>query len=105
MHLLQLIVIRRIGDRCEMKDCVERFIAKLFPPVERRQILRNEIATVTGQVLEITGAEIVDNRQTRVLESFLQRQGEIRADEAGASGDNEVKGRVQFLEKIKVRER
>jgi hypothetical protein len=88
-----------------MKDRVERFIAKMLPPVERRQILRNEIATVTGQILKITRAEIVDDRQTRVLESFLQRQGEIRSDEASASGDNEVKGRVQFLEKIKVRER
>ena len=96
MHLLQLIVIRRIGDRREMKNRVERFIAKLFPPVERRQILRNEIATVTGEILKITRAEIVDDRQTRVLESFLQRQGEIRADETGAARDDEVLRRVQF---------
>ena len=96
MHLLQLIVIRRIGDRREMKDRVKRFIAELFPPVERCQILRNEIATVTGQILKITRAEIVDNCQTCVLESFLQRQGEIRADETGAARDDEVLRRVQF---------
>lgn len=71
MHLLQLVVIRRIGDRREMKDCVERFIAKLFPPVETRQILRNEIATVTGQILEITRAKIVDDREGGVWEFFL----------------------------------
>ena len=93
MHLLQLIVIRRIGDRREMKDRVERFIAKLFLPVERRQILRNEIATVTGQILKITRAEIVNHRNTRVRESFLQSQREIRADETGAAGDNKVKAR------------
>ena len=76
-----------------MEDRVERFIAKLFPPVEPRQILRNEIATVTGQILKITRAEIVNHRNTRVRESVLQSQYEIRADETGAAGDNEVKAR------------
>ena len=96
MHLLQLIVIRRIGDRREMKDRVERFIAELFPPVECRQVLRNEVSTVTGEILEITGAKIVNHRNPRVRESFLQSQCEIRAHETGAAGDDEVLRRVQF---------
>ena len=96
MHLLQLIVIGRIGDRREMKDRVKRFIAELFPPVERRQILRNEIATVTGEILKITRAEIVNYGNTRVRKSLLQRQCKIGADETGAARDDEVLRGVQF---------
>ena len=76
-----------------MKDRVERFDRQTVSPVERRQILRNEVATVTGQILKITGTEIVDHRYTRVRESVLQSQCEIRADETGAAGDNEIKAR------------
>ena len=94
MHLLQLIVIRRIGDRREMKDRVERSVAELLMPVECRQILRNEVSAVAGQILEITRAKIVNHRNPRVLESFLQSQREIRPDETGAAGDNKVRRRV-----------
>ena len=88
MNLLELIVIGRIGDRRQMKDCVERFIAELLAPVERRQILRNEVSAVAGQILEITGAKIVNYRNMSVRKSFLQRQGEIGADEAGPASNN-----------------
>src|SRR5206468_12142501 len=97
VHVLELVGSRRIGDRCEMKDRVERFIAELLAPVEPRQILCNEIATATGEILKITRAEIVNYRNTRVRESLLQRQGEIRADETGAASDDEIGRRVQFL--------
>jgi len=86
-------VVGRIRDRREMKDRVERSVAELLVPVECRQILRNEVSTVAGQILEITGAKIVNYRNTRVRESFLQSQCEIRADETGAAGDNEVRAR------------
>ena len=94
MHLLELVVIRCLCDGCEMKNGVELFIPELQMPVDRRQVLRDEIATITGEILKITRAEIVNYRQTRVWESFLQRQCEIRADEAGATGDNKVQARV-----------
>ena len=96
MNLLELIVIGRVRDRREMKDRVESGrcrIAELLVSVEGRQILRNEVSTVAGQILEITGAKIVNHRNARVRESFLQSQCEIRADETGAAGDNEVGGR------------
>ena len=54
MHLDKLIVQGRIGDRSEMKDRVELFVTELFPPIERRQILRDEVAAIAGKVLEIT---------------------------------------------------
>ena len=49
-----------------MKDRVERFIAKLFLPVERCQILRYEVSAVAGQILKVTRAKIVNHRNTRV---------------------------------------
>jgi hypothetical protein len=96
VNLLELVVVGRIRDRREMKDRVECSVAELLVPVERRQILRNEVATVTGEILKITRAKIVNYRNTRVRESFLQRQREIGADEACAASDDEVLGRVQF---------
>ena len=94
MHLLELVVIGRIGDRREVKDRVERFNAELLMPVECRQILRNEVPAVAGLILKITRAKIVNHRNPRVLESFLQSQREIRPDETGAAGDNKVRRRA-----------
>ena len=71
-----------------MKNGVELFITELLAPLERCQILRNEIATVTGEILKITRAKIVNYRDTCVRESFLQRQCEIRADETRAASNN-----------------
>jgi hypothetical protein len=68
-----------------MKNRVEFFVTKLFPPIERGQILRDEIARVTGEIFEITGAKIVDHGQLRAGHSLLQREHEIRADETGAT--------------------
>ena len=47
-----------------------------------------EVATITGEIFEVARAKIVDHRQPRLRKFFLQRKGEIRANEAGASGDN-----------------
>ena len=73
-----------------MKNRVEFFVAELLAPIERGQILRDEIAVVAGEILEIAGAKIVDHGQARVGKFFLQREGEIGADEAGAAGDEEM---------------
>jgi hypothetical protein len=54
VHLNELTVQSRVGDRCEMKNCVEFLLAELFPPIERRQILRDKISAVIGEILEIT---------------------------------------------------
>ena len=59
----ELIVQGRVGDRGEMKDRLEFFVAELLLPIERRQILRHEIACIAGEVLEIAGAEIIDHGQ------------------------------------------
>ena len=69
VHLDELIVQGRVGDRGEMKNRVEFFVAELLLPIERGQILRDEIAAVAGEVLEIAGAKIVDHGQPRVRAS------------------------------------
>jgi hypothetical protein len=76
-----------------MKDCIESGrcrIAELLSPIERRQILGDEITAIPCQILEITGTEVINHNEVRVRKFFLQRQREIRADEAGAAGDDEV---------------
>ena len=95
MHLYKLVVQSRIGYRCEMKNGVELFVAELFVPVERCQILRYQIAAIAGQVLEIAGAKVIDYGETRGLKFFLQREREIGADEASAAGDDEVGRRIR----------
>ena len=65
VHLDKLIVQRGVGDRGQMKNRVELFVAELLPPIERREILRDEITAIAGEILEIARAEIVDHRQTR----------------------------------------
>src|SRR4029077_8071083 len=77
-----------------MKNCVESGgcrIAELFSPIERRQIFSDEISAIPCQILEITGPEIINHREVRIREFFLQHQREIRADESGAAGDDEVR--------------
>jgi hypothetical protein len=71
-----------------MEDRVELF--ELFSPIQRRQILRDEIAAVSGEIFEITGSKIINHSETRVREFFLKRQREIGADEPGAASDNEI---------------
>lgn len=71
-----------------MKNCIELLTGELVSPIESGQISRNEVAAISEKVLEIARAKIVDHRQPCLREFFLQCQGEIRADEAGSSGDN-----------------
>ena len=73
-----------------MKDRVELFAAELFLPIERRQVLRHEVAAITAQIFKIAGAEIVDHGEPRVRKFLLERESQIRADEAGAAGHEEV---------------
>ena len=46
VHLHELIVQGRVGDRGEMKNGVEFFVAELLAPIELGQILRDKIAVV-----------------------------------------------------------
>ena len=94
MHLDELIVQSRVRNRREMKNSIELFIAELLVPVERRQVLRYEIAAIAGEILEIAGTKIIDHRETRARKFLLQREREIGPDEAGATGDDEVGRRV-----------
>ncbi len=73
-----------------MENGVESFVAELFLPIQRGQILRDQIPAVSGEIFEITGAKVVDHGETRVRKFFLKCQREIGADEPGAAGDNEV---------------
>ena len=59
-------------------------------PVESREVLGDEIASVAGEILEITGAKIVDHGQSSLGKLFLQGKNEIGADETGAAGDEQV---------------
>src|SRR5437764_12987835 len=104
MHLEEMVVQRCICDRRKMKNCIKAFVVELLAPIEGRQILRDEIAAVTGEILKVTRAEIIDHRETRVREFFLQGEREIGADETGPAGDNEVGRRVQCW-KIRIGER
>src|SRR5262245_36760042 len=73
-----------------MKNRVELFAAEFFLPIEVCEIFRHEISAISGEIFEITGAKIVDHRETRVREFFLQRKREIGADEPGATCDDKV---------------
>src|SRR5204863_8847011 len=88
--LLKLIMVRRVGNRGEMKNGVEFFVTKLFTPVQPGQVSGNKIATVVCEVLEIARAKVVDHSQSRIREACLQFQYEIRADKTGAAGHNQV---------------
>src|SRR5437660_994965 len=44
-----------VCDRGEMEDRVELLVTELFSPIQRRQILRDEIAAVSGEIFEISG--------------------------------------------------
>jgi len=90
MNLFELVVVGCIGDRRKVKNRVELFIAELLAPIERGEVLRNEISTISSEVLEIAGPEIVNHCEPRVRKFLLQREREIRADEPGAAGDDEV---------------
>src|SRR5438132_14224748 len=73
-----------------MKDRVEFLVTELLLPIQGCEILRDEIAAVAAQIFEIAGTEIVDHGQSRVWKFFLEREREIGADEAGATGDEEI---------------
>ena len=90
MHLDELIVQGRVGDRGEMKNGVELLVPELFGPIERCQVLGDEIAAIAGEILEIAGAEVIDHREARVRKSFLQRKREIGADKASSASDDQV---------------
>ena len=77
-----------------MEDRVELLVAELFSPIQRCQILRDEIAAVTNQIFEITRAKIINHSETRVRKFFLQRKREIGSDETGAASDNQVQSRI-----------
>ena len=79
-----------------MKNGIELLISELLAPIKSCQILRHEIAAVSGEVLKITRAEIVNYGQTRLRKFFLQRQSEIGADKTGSAGDDEIGRRMQF---------
>ena len=74
-----------------MKNAVELLSAKLGGPIERSEICSHEVTSVTTKILEIAGTKIIDHRQSRCRVFFLQTQHEIRADEAGTAGDEEIK--------------
>ena len=90
MHLDKLIVQRRVGDRSEMENRVELFVAELLSPIERREILRDKISAIAGEILEIARSEIVDHGQMGFGKLFLQGEDEIRSNESGAAGDKQV---------------
>src|SRR5438876_4069467 len=98
-------MIRCVCDRCEMENGVELFVAKLFSPIQRSQILRDQIPAVSGEIFEITGAKVVDHGETRVRKFFLQRKSEIGADETGAASDNQVRRRSSQAPKNEVLDR
>ena len=93
MSLEKLVVVSRVGDRREMKNRIEFFVAELLLPIERRQVLRDEIAPVAGEILEIARAKIVDHSQARVRHSLLECEHEVGADETGAASDEDGFGR------------
>ena len=53
MRLDELIVQSGVGDRGEVKDRVKLLIAELLLPIERSQVLGDEIPLIAGEVFEI----------------------------------------------------
>jgi len=53
-------VIGRVSNGSKMKNCIELFVAELFPPIQLRQIGRNKIAAIAAEILKIAGAKVVD---------------------------------------------
>ena len=92
MRLTELVVIGRVGDRRHVEDAVELLAAELPLPIKRRQVRRDEIPAVTGEILEIAGAEIVHYCEPRDRELLLHFEHEIRPDEPSAAGDEEIEG-------------
>src|SRR5207249_2793263 len=92
-------MIRCVCDRCEMENGVESFVAEFLSPVECRQVLRDEIAAVSGEIFEITGSKIINYSETRVRKFFLQRNCEIGSDETGAASNNQVQSRISRVHK------
>ena len=87
MHLHELVVQGRVGDRSQMENSIELFVTELFVPIQGGEILRDEISAIAAKIKKITGTKIIDHREARVRKFFLEREGEIGADEAGAAGD------------------
>ena len=87
MHLHELVVQGRVGDRSQMENSIELFVTELFVPIQGGEILRDEISAIAAKIFKITGTKIIDHREARVRKFFLEREGEIGADEAGAAGD------------------
>ena len=77
MSLLELIVIGRVGNRGEVKNSVELLVTELLAPIERGQILCDEIAAIAGQVFEIAGAEIIDHGEAHLWRHVLQTEDKI----------------------------
>ena len=73
-----------------MKNAVEFFRTELCAPIKRGQIRRHEVAAIAAQILEIARAKVVDHGQARVGMFLLQRQDQVRGNEPGAAGDEEI---------------
>ena len=95
MNLLELIVVGCVGNRREMKNRIELFFAELLAPIERGEVLRNEIPTIAGKILEIAGPEIVNHCETRVRKFFVQSKREVGADETSPAGDEQIGRRTR----------
>ena len=88
--LSELVVIGCVGDRGHVKNGVEVLIAELLAPIQPRHIGRDKIAAVSTEILEITGAKIIDYGQARVRKFFLQVECKIGADEPSSAGDKQI---------------
>lgn len=53
VRLKELIVDRRVRNRCFMENGVEAVISKLLPPIDPRNITRDKITFESLEVLEI----------------------------------------------------
>ena len=102
MNLLELVVVGCVGDRREMKNRIEFFVAELLAPIERRQIFGDKIASVSPKILEVAGAKIIDYGQARVRKFLLQGEREIGTDEASSAGDKQVERRSTRGHRIKL---
>jgi hypothetical protein len=87
MHLDELIMQRRVGDRGEMENGVERFVSELLLPIHRGQVLRDYITAIAAKIFEISGAKIIDDGQARAGKFSLQGERKIRGNETGPAGD------------------
>jgi len=73
-----------------MKNRVKFFASELFSPIQGGKVFGNNITPIPAQIFEIAGTKIVNHGQPRRRKFLLESQGQVGANEAGPTGDEQI---------------